>query len=208
MQYITVAGCNPASASKSLQFKFLDAVLSLQDISFNCDATAATIKSIIFDTTAISVFVAVSDVTLPQGTPTTMITLGYSGAAQQGKNQYDPILVSNPSSTNVVISNTQEGGFVNTVTSCSGAGGPGTAQTMSVFISSSINATFALSWNDATGNRVTASMQTNSINLAQLIKYAINNVTAGAAITVTKVFTISMPYINLSVSFIYSIVYR
>jgi hypothetical protein len=66
---------------------------------------------------------------------------GYSGVAQQGKNQYDPILVSNPLGTNVTIKNQQEGSFVNTVTTCAG-GGAITAQTMSVFISSSVNGVY------------------------------------------------------------------
>lgn len=64
LQYITISGCNTTSATKRMVFKMVDSNYALQNISFNCDASAASLQSTILSATSLSVHVSQINSTL------------------------------------------------------------------------------------------------------------------------------------------------
>jgi hypothetical protein len=80
---------------------------------------------------------------------TTQIEIGYGGLKQQRKNWYNPILLSAPSGVAVTVKAKQEGGYLNTVTTCTAK--PTTAQTMSIWILVGNNIQFSLAWTSLDG---------------------------------------------------------
>ena len=169
LQYITINNCNTTSSqsnssqinpnlnsknsSKLLVFKFIDSTFNLQTVEFNCDATSTQIRSAILLGSNLDVHVTVTPLSTSTATSTgqgtrgvisNQIEIGYNGTQQQGKNWYNPLLISSPLSVIVSIKPKQEGGFVNTVTSCTGV--PNTVQTSSIFLLSGSVVSFSLTW--------------------------------------------------------------
>ena len=174
LQYITINNCNTTSSqnssqlnsnlnsknsSKLLVFKFIDSTFNLQTVEFNCDATATQIREAILLGSNLDVHVTVTPLSSSTSSSTStststgqgtmgvisnQIEIGYNGTQQQGKNWYNPLLISSPLSVIVSIKPKQEGGFVNTVTSCTGV--PNTVQTSSIFLLSGSVVSFSLTW--------------------------------------------------------------
>lgn len=144
LQFITLVGCNPSSTSKSLHLKMVDANFNLQNVTFDCDSSANAIRSIVLSAAALDVHVTLTNLTVAQGTRTVQIEIGYKGVKQQGKNWFNPIILSAPPGVTASISAKQEGGYLNTVTTCTGL--PSTVQTQSLWIIATSSPQFVLSW--------------------------------------------------------------
>lgn len=149
LQYITVTGCNPAAASKLLTFRMVDASYTSKNVTFNCDSSARTVRSAILSATLLDVHVKVTTLSVRLNSNTTQIEIGYGGLKQQRKNWYNPILLSAPSGVAVTVKAKQEGGYLNTVTTCTAK--PTTAQTMSIWILVGSNVQFSLAWTSLDG---------------------------------------------------------
>ena len=57
LQYITITGCDTTSSNKKVVFLMVDSTYNLQNVTFNCDASAAVVKSKIFSSTSLNVHV-------------------------------------------------------------------------------------------------------------------------------------------------------
>ena len=57
LQYITITGCDTTSSNKKVVFLMVDSTYHLQNVTFNCDASAAVVKSEIFSSTSLNVHV-------------------------------------------------------------------------------------------------------------------------------------------------------
>lgn len=86
----------------------------------------------------------------------TQIEIGYWGLLQQGRNWNCPLVLSSPIGVSVVVAAKQEGGYLNTVTTCTSD--HYTLQTMSVWLLSGVSFSFSLSW---TYNGETVNMHTH-----------------------------------------------
>ena len=73
------------------------------------------------------------------------LQIGYWGATQQGKNVNIPLVLARPSGVSIKITAQQEGGYLNSVTTCS-ATVPILLQTMSVWVLNSGAFSFYLTW--------------------------------------------------------------
>jgi hypothetical protein len=146
LQIITVTGCNVAlsGSAKTIRFKMVDASFALQNVSISCDATAAVVQSTVMAATALSVHVAVRNLTGATGPTVSQIEIGYWGLQQQGKNWNSPVVLSSPVGVSVAVAAKQEGGYLNTVTTCTS--NRLTLQTMSVWLMSGVSFSFSLSW--------------------------------------------------------------
>jgi hypothetical protein len=146
LQVITVTGCNAALSvsAKRIKFKMVDASFALQNVSISCDASAAVVQASILAATALSVHVAVRNLTGATGPTVSQIEIGYWGLLQQGKNWNSPILLSSPAGVSVAVAVKQEGGYLNTVTTCTSD--RFTLQTMSVWLVSGVSFSISLSW--------------------------------------------------------------
>jgi hypothetical protein len=139
-----LVGCNPSSPSKALLFKMVDATFILRNVTFDCDSSAKTIRSVILSAAALDVHVTLTDLTIGQGAKSLQIEIGYKGLKQQGKNWFNPIILSTPLGVTASIKAKQEGGYLNTVTTCTGL--PSTVQTQSVWVLATSSLQFVLSW--------------------------------------------------------------
>ena len=72
----------------------VDNDFNLQNVSFNCDFYAYQIKSVIFSATALDVHILITNLTSISNINTIQIEIGYGGKSQQGKDIYNPIMVS------------------------------------------------------------------------------------------------------------------
>ena len=144
LQFITLVGCNPSSPSKALLLEMVDATYILRNVTFNCDSSANTIRSVILSAASLDVHVTLTDLTIGQGAKTVQIEIGYRGLKQQGKNWYNPIVLSTPPGVTASVKAKQEGGYLNTVTTCTGL--PSTVQTQSVWVVATSSIQFVLSW--------------------------------------------------------------
>ena len=151
LQYITVTGCNPTATTKLLTFKMIDANFKSKNISFNCDSSADTIRSTIFNLMLLDVHVTLTSLSARSNSNsnTTQIEIGYRGLKQRGKNWYSPIVLSSPNGVSVTVKARQEGGYLNTVTTCTGK--PTTVQIMSIWILTSSSLQFSLTWTSLDG---------------------------------------------------------
>ena len=57
LQYITITGCDTTSSNKKVVILMVDSTSNLQNVTFNCDASAAVVKSKIFSSTGLNVHV-------------------------------------------------------------------------------------------------------------------------------------------------------
>ena len=159
LQYVTITNCpfsssSPSSSStikpilvssKTLRFIVVDSNYNLQNVSFNCDFSANQIKSAIFLATNLDVNINILNLSSILHTYNTIqIEVGYKGLLQQGKNMFNPILVSSPVNVGVTIISKQEGGYLNTVSTCTG--NPSTLQKSSLWLRVGIANKFKLKW--------------------------------------------------------------
>ena len=159
LQYITVTGCSRApaatatatAASKLLSFKMIDANFKARNISFNCDSSGNAIRTTLLNSLLLDVHVTVKTLSIQSklNTSTIQIEMGYRGIKQRGKNWYNPIVLSSPVGVLVTVKTKQEGGYLNTVTTCTGK--PTTVQTMSIWIVTSSVLQFSLAWTSLDG---------------------------------------------------------
>lgn len=159
LQYMTVTNCpfsssSPSSSltlipklisSKALHMMMVDNNRTLQNVSFNCDFNAYQIKSVILLATSLNVHITITNLTSKSNINTIQIEIGYGGKDQQGINMYNPIMISSPLNVGVTIKATQEGGYINTVSTCTGS--PSTLQISSLWLSKGIQNQFKLKWN-------------------------------------------------------------
>ena len=117
---------------------------NLQNVSFNCDFNAYQIKSVIFSATALNVHILITNLTSISNINKIQIEIGYDGKNQQGKDMYNPIMVSSPLNVGVSIKAKQEGGYVNAVTACILA--PSTLQVSSLWLNKGKQNQFKLQW--------------------------------------------------------------
>ena len=143
LQYVTISNCKSSASSKGILFKMADSSLNLQNVTFNCDASAASIQAAIYTALALTVHVTVANLSYANVT-IARIEIGYSGIAQQGVNWYSPIVYASPAGVTVSVRAKQEGGYLNTVTTCAAA--PTTAQTMIVWVLTASSFQFTLMW--------------------------------------------------------------
>ena len=155
LKYIIVTGCNRAptatAASKLLSFMMIDANFKAKNISFDCDSSGNAIRTTLLNTLLLDVHVTVTTLSVQSklNTSTMQIEIGYRGIKQRGKNWYNPIMLSSPVGVSVTVKAKQEGGYLNTVTTCTGK--PTTVQTMSIWIVTSGVLQFSLAWTSLDG---------------------------------------------------------
>ena len=94
---------------------------------------------------ALNVHITITNLTSISNINTIQIEIGYGGKDQQGINMYNPIMISSPLNVGVTIKATQEGGYINTVSTCTGS--PSTLQISSLWLSKGIQNQFKLKWN-------------------------------------------------------------
>ena len=158
LQYMTVTQCPFSSSSPSLSSTLIPKLIpsralhmmmvdndyNLQNVSFNCDFNAYQIKSVIFSATALNVHILITNLTSISNINKIQIEIGYDGKNQQGKDMYNPIMVSSPLNVGVSIKAKQEGGYVNAVTACILA--PSTLQVSSLWLNKGKQNQFKLQW--------------------------------------------------------------
>lgn len=150
LQYITVTGCNGGTSSlRTIQFRMIDINFIPQNVSIDCGLSASSIAAQIVSATSINIHVAVTNLTVGGGVSTLQVEIGYRGIQQRGKNWYNPVYLSSPAGMTVKVKAKQEGGYLNTVTTCTG--NPSTLQTMTVWIRAASSVQFSLAWTALSG---------------------------------------------------------
>ena len=150
LQYITVTGCNGGSSSlRTIQFRMIDINYIPQNVSIDCGVSASLIAAQIVSATSLNIHVTVTNLTVGSGVSILQLEIGYRGTQQRGKNWYNPVYLSSPAGITVKVKAKQEGGYLNTVTTCTG--NPTTLQAMSVWIKAASTAQFSLTWTALSG---------------------------------------------------------
>jgi hypothetical protein len=153
LQYITVTGCNGGTSSlRTIQFGMIDVNYTPQNVSIDCALSGPLLAAQIVSATSLNIHVAVTNLTVGSGVSTLQIEIGYRGIQQRGKNWYNPVYLSSPAGITVDVKAKQEGGYLNTVTVCTG--NPSTLQTMAVWIKAASSVQFSLAWTALSGDSI------------------------------------------------------
>ena len=187
IQVIATSNCNStaSSAAKTIHAKLVDTAFHFRDTAFECDDSAANVKSAfesVFGHGSILVTRSVLSST------SFAFTIGYFGAPIRNKNKYEPFLYGMTAPVSATVSTKQEGGFWNSHYNSSAF--LVTAESQSIWIDKNSTAAFTFSnGNPGQDSSLQSPVVTNvpQTDMSSAIRSALSSIAQYLVTKVTRV---------------------